>query len=202
MSCKNRILLARLVAGIKSHDIRKGLLCIQDLTLDKAVQYIQVDEATSSQAHKFLTKINKTGQKKFPYNTGKGGQSPPTKDENLRKCKFCMKYHVFKKEFCPAKDSVCRNSNCQNKGHWAKSVVYPKSSKPTGDPVDPDKKVTDEYSKLGSATKPTLKVISADQELPVTSDVSVKAITIPSVGKHYYNDFIRGNHNWKKKIHD
>jgi hypothetical protein len=59
MSCKNRILLARLVAGIKSHDIRKGLLCIQDLTLDKAVQYIQVDEATSSQADKFLTKVNK-----------------------------------------------------------------------------------------------------------------------------------------------
>ena len=178
MSCKNRILLARLVAGIKSHDIRKGLLCIQDLTLDKAVQYIQVDEATtSSQADKFLTKVNKTGastyrQKKFPYNTGKGGQFPPTKDENLRKCKFCMKYHVFKKEFCPAKDSVCRD--CQNKGHWAKSVMCPKSSKPTSDPVDPDKKVTDESSKLGSATKPTLKVISADQELPVTSDVSVK----------------------------
>ena len=202
MSCKNRILLARLVAGIKSHDIRKGLLCIQDLTLDKAVQYIQVDEATSSQADKFLTKVNKTGastyrQKKFPYNTGKGGQFPPTKDENLRKCKFCMKYHVFKKEFCPAKDSVCRD--CQNKGHWAKSVMCPKSSKPTGDSVDPDKKVTDESSKLGSATKPTLKVISADQELPVTSDVSVKAITISSVGKHYYTDFILGNHNWKQK---
>jgi hypothetical protein len=88
MSCKNRILLARLVAGIKSHDIRKGLLCIQDLTLDKAVQYIQVDEATSSQADKFLTKFNKTGAssyrpKKFPYNTGKGGQSP------LQKMKIC-----------------------------------------------------------------------------------------------------------------
>jgi hypothetical protein len=51
--------------------------------------------------------------------------------------------------------------------------MCPKSSKPTGDPVDPDKKVTDEFSKLGSATKPTLKVISADQELSVTSDVSV-----------------------------
>ncbi|CAB3980110.1 Hypothetical predicted protein [Paramuricea clavata] len=56
---------------------------------------------------------------------------------------------------------------------------------------DPDKKVTDESSKLGSVTKPTLiKVISADQELSVTSDVSVKAITIPSVDKHYYTDFI------------
>ncbi|CAB4042111.1 Hypothetical predicted protein [Paramuricea clavata] len=202
MSCKNRILLASLVAGIKFHDIRKGLLCIQDLTLDKAVQYIQVDEATSSQADKFLTKVSKTGastyrQKKFPYNSGEGGQSPPTKDENLRKCKFRMKYHVFKKEFCPAKDSVCRD--CQNKGHWAKSVMCPKSSKQTGDPVDPDKKVTGESSKLGSAIKPTLKVISADQEPSVTSDVSVKAITIPSVGKHYYTDFILGNHNWKQK---
>ena len=202
MSCKDRILLARLVAGIKSHDIRKGLLCIQDLTLDKAVQYIQVDEATSSQADKFLTKVNKTGastyrQNKFPRNTGKGDQPPPTKDGNLRKCKFCMKFHVFKKEFCPAKDSVCRD--CQNKGHWAKSVMCPKFSKPTGASVDPDKKVTDDSPKPGVSTKPTLKVISADHELPVTSDVSVKAITIPSVGKHYYADFILGNHNWKQK---
>ena len=48
-------------------------------------------------------------------------------------------------------------------------------------------------------TKPTLKVISADRELPVTTDVSVKAITIPGVGKHFYADFILGNHNWKQK---
>ena len=201
MSCKDRILLARLVAGIKSHDIR-NVLCIQDLTLDKAVQYIQVDEATSSQADKFLTKVNNTGastyrQNKFPCNTGKGNQSPPTKDGNLRKCKFCMKFHVFKEEFCPAKDSVYRD--CQNKGHWAKSVMCPKFSKPTGDSVDPDKKVTDDSPKLGVTAKPTLKVISADHELPVTSDVSVKAITNPSVGKHYYADFILGNHNWKQK---
>ena len=92
MSCKNRILLARLVASIKSHDIRKGLLCIQDLTLDKAVKYIQVDETTSSQADNFLTKANKTGasmygQNNFPRNTGKGDQPPITKDKNLQKCK-------------------------------------------------------------------------------------------------------------------
>jgi hypothetical protein len=203
MSCKDRILLARIVAGIRSHDMRKQLLCIQDLTLDKAVQHIRVDEATSSQADKFLTKVNKTGasayrQKKYPHNTEKRDQSSPAKDENLRKCKFCMKYHVFKKEFCPAKDSVCKD--CQNKGHWAKSVMCPKPSKPTGDPVDRDKKVTDESSKSHpTMVKPTLKVISADQALPVTPDVSVKTITIPSVGKHYYTDFILGTHNWKQK---
>ncbi len=102
--------------------MRKQLLCIQDLTLNKAVQHIRVDEATSSQADMFLTKVNKTitsayRQKKYPHNTEKRDQSSPAKDENLRKCKFCTKYHVFKKEFRPAKDSVCKD--CQNKGHWA-----------------------------------------------------------------------------------
>ena len=176
MSGKQRILFARLVPGIKYHGIGKGLLCIQDLTLDKAVKYIQVAEATSSQADKFLTKINKTGastyrQNKFLRITGTGGHPPPTKDGNLRKYKFCMKFHVLKKEFCPAKDSVCRDF--QNKGHWGKFVMCPKLSKPTGDSVDPDKKVTDEYPKLGVSTKPTPQAIPADHELPVTSDVSV-----------------------------
>ena len=89
-----------------------------------------------------------------------------------------MKYHVFKKEFCPAKDSVCKD--CQNKGHWAKSVMCPKFSKPVYQNVDRDKKVDDESSKPRLATKPTLKVISADQGPPTTSHASVNAITIPS----------------------
>ena len=46
-SCKERVLLARLVAVIRSNDLRKSILCMQDLTLEKAVQHIQVDEATS-----------------------------------------------------------------------------------------------------------------------------------------------------------
>ncbi|WP_421867749.1 hypothetical protein [Pararhizobium sp.] len=108
-----------------------------------------------------------------------------------------MKYHVFKKEFCPAKDSVCKN--CQNKGHWAKSVMCPKFSKPVYQNVDRDKKVDDESSKPRLATKPTLKVISADQGPPTTSHASVNAITIPSVGKHYYTNFVLGNHNWRQK---
>ena len=77
--------------------------------------------------------------------------------------------------------------------------MCPKFSKPTRDPVVPDKKVTDESFKLGPTTKPTLQVISADQGLPATFDISVKAISIPGVGEHYYIEFILGNHNWKEK---
>ena len=60
MSCKERILLARLVAGIRSNKVHKSLLCIKDLTLEKAVRHVQVDEATSFQANQFSSQINKT----------------------------------------------------------------------------------------------------------------------------------------------
>ena len=77
--------------------------------------------------------------------------------------------------------------------------MCPKFSKPVYQNVDRDKKVDDESSKPRLATKPTLKVISADQGPPTTSHASVNAITIPSVGKHYYTNFVLGNHNWKQK---
>ena len=38
MSCKERVLLSRLVAGIRSNDLRSSSLCMKDLTLENAVQ--------------------------------------------------------------------------------------------------------------------------------------------------------------------
>lgn len=35
MSCKERVLLTRSVAEIRSNDLRKSLLCIKELTLEK-----------------------------------------------------------------------------------------------------------------------------------------------------------------------
>ena len=203
MSCKDRILLARLVAGIRSNDIRKGLLCIKDLTLDKAVQHIKVDEATSSQVDKFSTKVNKAGastykQGKSPFGNRRKDLPLPGNDEGLKKCKFCMKFHIFKKELCPAKDSICKV--CQNKGHWAKSVMCPNTSMQNLSELD--KKSTDNSTKFNPSQRPTLKVISANEDSPVSPTASIKAInlpSIPSVGKHYYADFVIGNHNWKQK---
>ena len=41
------------MAGISSNEVCKSLLCIKDLTLEKAVQHVKVDEATSFQANQF-----------------------------------------------------------------------------------------------------------------------------------------------------
>ena len=205
ISCKDRILLARRIAGIKSNDVRKGLLCITDLTLEKAVQHIKVDEATSSQVDRFTSKINKTGassykQGKSPYNQSKKISPQSGKDECLKKCKFCMKFHVLKKDLCPAKDSICKV--CHNKGHWAKSVMCPNTSNKIGKQSKHETKSTDDSTKSNPLKKPTLKVIFANGDTKVTPATSVKSIyvsTVPRVGKHYYAEFVIGNHNWKQK---
>ena len=53
MSCKERILLATLVADIRSNEVQRSVVCIKDVTLEKAVQHVEVDEATSFQANQF-----------------------------------------------------------------------------------------------------------------------------------------------------
>ena len=68
MSCKACILLARLVAGIRCNEVLKGLLCIKDVTLEKAVQRVQVDEAIFFQANQFSSQINKTAASAYQQN--------------------------------------------------------------------------------------------------------------------------------------
>lgn len=52
MSCIEHTPLARLVAGIRPNEVCKNLLCIKDLTLRKAVEHVQVDEAALFLANK------------------------------------------------------------------------------------------------------------------------------------------------------
>ena len=203
MSCKERVLLARLVAGIRSNDVRKSLLCMQDLTLEKAVQHIQVDEATSIQATQFSTQVKKAGAS--TYKQGKGNktsykQSPPhseTRDETPRRCKFCMTFHTFRKELCPAKDSFCKV--CHNRGHWANSLMCPSTSKPSAGRSSEESKPDSGLIQSKSSSNPSLKSISALGESQISATVSVKSINvspIPSVGSHCHVDFLIGNNNW------
>ena len=71
MSYKERVLLARLVACISSEEVRKSLLCINDLTLEKAFQHDKVDEATSFQANQFSSQVNKTAASAYKKSKSK-----------------------------------------------------------------------------------------------------------------------------------
>lgn len=107
---------------------------MKDLTLEKAVQHVQVDEAASIQATQFSTHVNKAGASTYKQEKGTKApnkQNPPhseKQEETPRRCKFRMKFHIFRKELCHAKDSICRV--CHNRGHWANSLMCPSTFKP------------------------------------------------------------------------
>ena len=117
MPCKDRILLGRLVAGIKSNDVRKKLLSLKDLTLQKAVQAAKLEEATSSQVPKFSSpSVNQSRASSYKQNKSQAPMSSPSTDksnkhETAKKCKCCLRIHIFRKELCPATDSLCRICN-------------------------------------------------------------------------------------------
>ena len=203
MSCKERILLARLVAGIRSNEVRKSLLCIKDLTLEKAVQHVQVDEATSFQANQFSSQINKTAASACKHNgpdLNRNKNSESVSDsqvDNPRKCKFCMRVHIFRKELCPAKDSICKA--CKTKGHWANSLMCPNHFNTGARGSSEQKKFGSQPTKSKFPGNPSLQFISADAKSQLSPTASVKTINlsaIPSVGSHCYADFVIGNHNW------
>ena len=154
---------------------------MQDLTLERAVQHIQVDEATSIQATQFSTQVNKAGAS--TYKQGKGTktsykQSPPhseTWDKTPRRFKFCMKFHTFRKELCPAKDSIFKV--CHNRGHWANSFMCPSAARPSAGRSSEESKPDSGPIQSKSSSNPSLKSISALGESQISATCTFRAYT-------------------------
>ena len=191
------------MAAISSNKACKSRLCIKDLALEKAVQHVKVDEATSFQANQFSFQVNKTAasayKKSKSHKNSDNNSTPPCDmpEDNPRKCKFCMRLHVFRKELCPAKDSICKA--CNTKGHWAKSLMCHNKSKAGAKQPTEDRKSDAHAAQSSSTGNPSLQFISADGKSPVSQSASVKTINlsgISSVGTHCYAAFVLGNHNW------
>ena len=158
------------MAGISSNEVRKSLLCIKDLTLEKAVQHVKVDEeATSLQANQFSSQVNKTAasayKKSKSHKNSDNNNAPPCDMPEDNPLKFCMRFHVFRKELCLPKDSICKA--CNTKGHWAKSLMCPNNSKAGAKQPTEDRKSDSHAAQSSSTRNPSLQFISADGKSPV-----------------------------------
>lgn len=108
-----------------------------------------------------------------------------------------MKFHIFRKELCPAKDSICKV--CHNRGHWANSLKCPSTSKPSAGRSSEESKPGSRPIQTKSSSNPSLQLISATGESQKSATASVKSINvfpILSVGSHCHADYIIGNHSW------
>ena len=122
---KDELIRDRLVSGIKDDRICEKLLNKKDLTLQKAIEILQTNQATQFQVRDMATeqdmavKVVKTSNKTVSRDGPAEGQwTRTTPSRQTKPCRYCGNIHEFKKEICPANDKECWR--CGKKGHFSR----------------------------------------------------------------------------------
>lgn len=121
--CLNESLIRdRIVLGIRNNDIRKRLLQVQDLSLQKCIDICKAAEATDVR-YKHITEqptqepVHKIQAKKKSWPKGQKASKPNYKPTDVKVCHFCYKKHEMKKSLCPAWGKKCKQ--CGGMNHFA-----------------------------------------------------------------------------------
>ena len=122
------LLRDRLVIGIRSLNARKRLLQERSLDLAKCIDICRAAETSEIQLKAIDAddRINRIQDKDryIPKKFSRDSRNPETK-QSLKKCKFCARSHIFRKELCPAWGKTCQA--CKGKNHFA--ICCPQSAK-------------------------------------------------------------------------
>jgi len=138
----NTLLRDRIVMGVSDDDIRRKMLEIQDLTLDRCIDMCRAQEATSARMKMMMSKGATEeihGIKKVPKKKNDKHSSKPTQAIN---CRFCGGTHQRKKEQCPAWGQKC--NHCNGRNHFAR-VCKKKKEKISAVNCDSDSDTGSEY---------------------------------------------------------
>ena len=136
----------RLVVGIRDDATRRKLLQIRDLALNKAIHLCRASGAAGQQLKAMagpdeVQAVNSSHSSRRSGVASRGRRNNRSKSrggdgerdqrvkgdghsgdsKSARRCKFCNRSHVMKKESCPAFGKTC--NVCSGKNHFAASSV-------------------------------------------------------------------------------
>lgn len=137
----------RLVVGIRDDATRRKLLQIRDLTLNKAIDLCRASEAAGQQLKAMagpdeVQAVNSSrssrrsgvascgrrdNRSKSRGGGGERDQRAKGDSKSARRCKFCNRSHVMRKDSCPAFGKTC--NVCSEKNHFAVSSVCRKAKR-------------------------------------------------------------------------
>ncbi|KAL9981292.1 hypothetical protein ACROYT_G009976, partial [Oculina patagonica] len=110
---RDTLIRDRIVLGVRNNTMRKKLLQVRSLTLNKCIDICRSDEATATQlkaisgddsVHKIRDWRRNFKKDKYPSRDTKNDRNVPPKPpgKSHKKCLFCGGEHPLKKEKCPA----------------------------------------------------------------------------------------------------
>ncbi|KAK3782887.1 hypothetical protein RRG08_002516 [Elysia crispata] len=118
---KNELIRDRIVVGVRDDDLSKVLQAKQDLDLGEAIRLSRQAEARTESQNLLRPKVDliqKSGGRR-PQNQrpSQPRPQPPQTAVPGKKCGYCGRTPVHKKEACPARTATCHN--CNKKGHYS-----------------------------------------------------------------------------------
>ena len=109
----------RIVVGVRDDDLSKALQAKQNLDLGEAIRLSRQAEAITESENLLRPKVD-LGQKsggRRPQRPSQPRPQPPQTAVPGKKCGYCGRTPVHKKEACPARTVTCHN--CNKKGHYS-----------------------------------------------------------------------------------
>ncbi len=151
--CVQSLIRDRIVLGVKNKTTQETLLKERNLTTDMAVRICKAAETSAVQSRTLRgdeeETVSKVYQSKSPHHSRPA--RPPGRtfqERGPRKCKFCLKVHIMKKELCPAYGHKC--SQCHRLNHVSGSLMC-KMTKPIR-AVEVDYEDSDSEVSIGTVT--------------------------------------------------
>ena len=109
--CFERLLIDRIVAGVKNGKIREKLLREKDLTLLKTIDICRLCENASDGIAELSKSSEDDTSKEVVRIDGKRFQSTHNTSGGKINCKFCGRKTTFGRDSCPAWGKKCRKCN-------------------------------------------------------------------------------------------
>ena len=131
----DKLLMDRLLLGVRDRRMQESLMAIDNLTLTKAIDICKAMEAASTQLSSMRREVHavdkrishKSSSKSYKANSTncakKSTKDSPQHNKKILLCKFCCRKHEMKKEMCPAWGQRC--NACKKPNHFSISKLCP-----------------------------------------------------------------------------
>ena len=173
---KDEMIRDRIVCGVRDGSLRKKLLQVPELTLQKCIDMCRSAEATSTQLEAMSAQTSHVApppEVNFVKTPSKGADKSPV----VKDCRFCGQTHEMERSKCPAFGKIC--SVCQRQNHFALKCYHKKKPRETRKP--PRKHSVNQFD-CDESEEEILSVSCSEEEINTVDNHTNKIVATMKVG--------------------
>ena len=178
---KDEMIRDRIVCGVRDSSLRKKLLQVPELTLEKCIDMCRSAEATSTQLEA-MSSQNSHAPPPPEVNFVKKPSKGADKSSFVKDCRFCGQTHEKERSKCPAFGKIC--SACQKENHFALKCSQKKKPHKTKKPRNrkPLQKHSVNQFDFDESEEEILSVSCSEEEINAVDNHSNKILATMKIG--------------------